>query len=176
MILKVRIDGASACEASPGCAQRTSARVSHRIIFRRIAMRMHCLLVSLALAMGGGCAGGVKHSEPGRDHPASPSAAEAPTPPPSKTLAIDAPVRPSAEERGVVPPEVRNSATTQSGMMLYACPMHADVTSMNPNDRCPKCGMKINKPVKRGTSPATKPGAGGAPTEQHPHDHGGGNK
>jgi hypothetical protein len=31
--------------------------------------------------------------------------------------------------------------------------MHAEVTSTNPNDRCPKCKMKINKPVKQATAP-----------------------
>ena len=138
-------------------------------------MRSLYLFLSLALALAGGCAGAVKHSDPGRDHPASPSAAEAPSQPPSKTLAVDAPVKPSAGEGGVVPPEVRKATTAPAGTMLYACPMHAEVTSRNPNERCSKCGMKINKPVQPTTSPATKP-VGGAPTEQHQHDHGGGNK
>ena len=138
-------------------------------------MRSLYLFLSLALAFAGGCAGDVKHSDPGRDHPASPSAAEAPSQPPSKTLAVDEPVLPSDGERGVVPPEVRKATTTATGTVMYACPMHADVTSTNPNDRCSKCGMKINKPVKPTTSPATKP-AGGRPAEQHQHDHGGENK
>jgi hypothetical protein len=129
-------------------------------------MRSSYLFLSLALAFAGGCAGEVKHSDPGPNHPANPSAAEAPSQPPSQTLAVDEAVIPSDGERGVVPPEVRKATTAPAGTMLYACPMHADVTSTNPNDRCSKCGMKVNKPVKPTTAPA----------EQHQHDHGGGNK
>ena len=138
-------------------------------------MRSSYFFLSVALAFAGGCAGDVKHSDPAPDHPASPAAAEAPSQPPSKTLAVDEAVIPSDGERGVVPPEVRKATTTVAGATLYACPMHADVTSTNPNDRCPKCGMKINKPVNPATSPATKTAAG-APAEQPQHDHGGGNK
>jgi hypothetical protein len=69
------------------------------------------------------------------------------------------------------------AATSPAGGMLYACPMHPEVTSTNPNDRCPKCGMKINKPVKSTTAPAATPSAGSAPAEhRHDHDLDGGNK
>jgi hypothetical protein len=53
--------------------------------------------------------------------------------------------------------------------------MHPEVTSTNPNDRCPKCGMKIGKPIKAATAPAAVPHAANGPAA-HPHDHGGGNK
>lgn len=67
------------------------------------------------------------------------------------------------------------SPTAPSGA-LYACPMHPEVTSTSPNERCPKCGMKINKPVKpAATAPAAAPAAGNAPA-QHEHDHHGGDK
>jgi hypothetical protein len=51
--------------------------------------------------------------------------------------------------------------------------MHSEVTSTNPNDRCPKCGMRINKPVKPTTAPAANPSA---PSAEHQHDRPGGNK
>ena len=37
----------------------------------------------------------------------------------------------------------------------YLCPMHPEVVSSNPNEPCPRCGMKINKPLR----PVTAPGA-----------------
>jgi len=39
-----------------------------------------------------------------------------------------------------------SAAEPQAGT-LYMCPMHSKVTSRNPEDRCPECGMKINQPV-----------------------------
>jgi hypothetical protein len=51
--------------------------------------------------------------------------------------------------------------------------MHPEVTSTNPNDRCPKCNMKINKPVKAPTPAATTRAA--PPTDHTGHEaHGGG--
>ena len=50
-------------------------------------------------------------------------------------------------------------STQASGQTLYMCPMHPEVTSKNPSDRCPKCNMKINKPVKeKAPKPATSAG------------------
>jgi hypothetical protein len=68
------------------------------------------------------------------------------------------------------------AATSPAAGTLYACPMHPEVTSTNPNGRCPKCGMTINKPVKAAaTAPAATPSTGNAPPT-HQHDHGGGSK
>ncbi len=41
-----------------------------------------------------------------------------------------------------------NKDSSNSTSVLYACPMHSEVTSNNPKDICPKCNMLINKVVK----------------------------
>lgn len=154
--------------------------------------------VSIAAALAAGCAGRVQTAQPGPDHPANPAAAEAPLPPPPRTLTPDTPVAESDETHGVVPRQVpmpggppgqpaqggmkgmshgemghaAHATPPASAPTLYACPMHPEVTSTNPNDRCPKCGMKINKPVKPATAPTTQP----APPAQHSHEPAGDNK
>ena len=145
-------------------------------------MRLTVVHAGLCLALLGGCAGDVRTAELGAEHPASPSAAEAPLPPPSQTLAIDTAAAPSGDAPGVIPPQVRGPggtpATAPAGVR-YACPMHPEVTSADPNARCPKCGMKVNKPVKSAaTAPAaTRPIPGTAAQQPgHGHDHGRVNK
>lgn len=108
------------------------------------------------------------------DHPAHPEAAEGMLPGPSTTLAIgDAP---SPEGEGRMPHDVDSggrmnhgthraggaeSSPGQAGEVLYECPMHPEVTSPDPERRCPKCNMKINKPVRDGGSTSGHEGHGG---------------
>jgi hypothetical protein len=49
--------------------------------------------------------------------------------------------------------EPRQEYSTASQPATYVCPMHLDVTSDQPDQRCPKCGMKLVK----------KPNSGGTP-------------
>lgn len=56
-------------------------------------------------------------------------------------------------------PSVSNGQTTRkpaAKRVVYACPMHPDVTSSRRGARCPKCGMVL-RPVKPEPSPSPTP-------------------
>lgn len=95
------------------------------------------------------------------DHPASPSADEAPVPLVSTTLATEGPEAPRAESndtpdamkghhdfgahdaaQGDGKPTPADKA--EGVQQAYTCPMHVDVVSTEPST-CPKCGMRLKK-------------------------------
>ncbi len=109
------------------------------------------------LLVGGGC-GRTTPLVVGPDHPASADAVAAPTPAISQTLAItNPPTTPDeaddmADHSGhtmgaAMPPSTQPSPTTQPAGVTadgaFVCPMHPEVTSDDPDARCPKCGMNL---------------------------------
>ena len=129
-----------------------------------------------ALLVAAGCASSGT-VEPSRDHPASPDATSAPMPGPSATLALVAPPAPtaaaSAPPTGGHDPAAHGahgevSSPAGQGAASYACPMHPEVVSAKPDERCPKCQMKLKAKPPAPAAPATAPAGG----HEH-HTHGG---
>jgi hypothetical protein len=72
-------------------------------------------------------------------------------PPPPSQSAHD-PSNPGAEETPVLTASASASTTQATAMpaadapdagVVYACPMHPEVTATEPGHRCPKCGMTL---------------------------------
>lgn len=127
------------------------------------------ILIATLVALTG-CAAPYKGLSLSADHPASPGGDEAPLPTHWQTLDLAAadPVTPAQVAPGMdhaahgmgdksqpepsgpgVESETHkhNAAPPPSGnsAAMYACPMHPEVTSDKPDERCPKCGMKLNE-------------------------------
>jgi hypothetical protein len=107
------------------------------------------LFWAAALLSIGGCASSYREPPLSADHPASPVAAEAPAPARSRTLDLA-----SAEPAGAWTGEGHGAAERTEPApaadgggadAAYACPMHPEVTADKPDERCPKCGMKLKK-------------------------------
>lgn len=123
-------------------------------------LRLASILLMLTAA---GCNTPSREKPLSTDHPANPEANIASyAEPRSRLLALDN-LEPVMPARGESPaPEhhrpndmseikhahasthsVQHSDTPASQPSLYVCPMHPEVTSTEPGQRCPKCGMKL---------------------------------
>lgn len=127
--------------------------------FRSIAVRL--ALAAIGVSMLTGCVRTRDVSAPGPGHPANAeSSSVAFTPPvnpfasPLDSFRDDGAERPEMDMPGMKHDE--SGSHGDSGLTVYACPMHADVRSDRPGT-CPKCGMTL------------VPNRG---SEQQPHKHG----
>ena len=128
------------------------------------------MFISAALVSIAGCA--ARYTEPTlpADHPASPTGAELPPPERSRVLDLAA-AEPVAPASAAMPMDhsghdAHTTPETPAGALggehghaaapaapqavspatvKYVCPMHPEVTSDKPDQRCPKCGMKLKK-------------------------------
>ena len=121
-------------------------------------MKIRLLIATLATL--GGCASSYTEPTLAADHPANAIAPESPRMEPSRTLdvAVAEPITPThvAPAMEADPHKHDETAPLPGGVAaLFACPMHPEVTSDKPDQRCPKCNMKL-KPV---TNPISQPGA-----------------
>ena len=124
-------------------------------------MRKYTLsLITVILA---GCSASYEKASPAIDHPANSEANVAPAPSRSRGLALDsaepvtaAPGKSPTDHNGEMhktpdpkPGEKMSHEDVQahgppsSQASLYVCPMHPEVTSNTPGQRCPKCGMLL---------------------------------
>lgn len=116
-------------------------------------------LLIAALATLGGCSS--TYTEPAlpADHPARITAQEAPSMERSRTLDIaesdptsalpaEKPMGHAGHGMGDASKPEASPTPTPGAAVTYACPMHPEVTSDKPDQRCPKCGMKL-KPVSK---------------------------
>jgi hypothetical protein len=119
-------------------------------------IKTHVAIGMLTVVALTGCA--ARYTEPAlsADHPANPDAAQVSTSaqPSHRTLDLSQtdpiasmPEGPKTrhEDHGAGHTDQHSAPDQSTGAALYVCPMHPEVTSDQPNQRCPKCGMKLKK-------------------------------
>jgi heavy metal-binding protein len=145
-------------------------------------MATRLFLPALGLALVAGCAAQPGATDIPPNHPANPSAAEAPAPPPSRTLDVSAAdVTPNGapadshqgghQHHGAMQPQA--GMPTTGTAVVYTCPHHPEVASNEPG-KCPKCNMTlVPKPASPPASPDGPTDGGTKDTSHGGHEHGG---
>lgn len=133
------------------------------------ASRIKAAAVILSMTFLIGCAAEYAQTPLGTGHPANPEAQPAPPAARSGTLDLSrtepvhgAEAEPPAHGAHGTPHEKPAPGAPEHGVpgntpapapaAVYSCPMHPEVTSDQPEQRCPKCGMKLVKKKEPGGS------------------------
>ena len=124
---------------------------------------MKKLFTIVALLALSGCSAGYTEPTLSVDHPANPAAIEAVWPTAARTLdpATADPVTPPGAQpapsghqpEGGGHDHDAHEPARAGAAVVYACPMHPEATSDKPDQRCPKCGMKLVKRNQTGGQP-----------------------
>ena len=136
-------------------------------------MAIRKTLIAIAV-LAWGCSPQAYIHDSNPSHPAHPDAQAGMLPRPSTTLTIgDRPspggkhgMQHDIDSKGQTSHNAHRARGAKTGEgggeeTLYQCPMHPEVTARDPERRCPKCKMKINKPVKNDGSAPLHQGHGG---------------
>jgi hypothetical protein len=91
------------------------------------ARALRFTVVVAAAALSGACASAPPPPSQSPGDPSNPSAAESSGVPVMPSMAAAAPA----------------SGPTTDAPTIYACPMHPEVTSTQPSQKCAKCGMTL---------------------------------
>jgi len=128
-------------------------------------MRWILRIVIMAVAMvlcpfsSSGCSPRPVDMSPGPDHPANPDAMAASLPERSTGLTTasepttDGPRDRHMHGGSTAAAPASSSAPATNAAAIYVCPMHPEVTSDQPDQRCPKCGMKLVRKSEGGEQP-----------------------